>query len=105
MAAAGAAANNDGKELPSLHDLNKETVDLENIPIEEVFAQLRCTKEGLTTDEGNNRLAIFGSNKLEEKVVQSTNSSFLRHFIFCFLCWASRRSFKQIIQDVKISPS
>ncbi|CAK9871335.1 unnamed protein product [Sphagnum jensenii] len=51
-----------------LHDLNKETVDLENIPIEEVFAQLRCTKEGLTTDEGNNRLAIFGSNKLEEKV-------------------------------------
>jgi H+-transporting ATPase len=68
MAAAGAAANNDGKELPSLHDLNKETVDLENIPIEEVFEQLRCTKEGLTTDEGNNRLAIFGSNKLEEKV-------------------------------------
>jgi hypothetical protein len=56
----------------------------ENIPIEEVFEQLRCTKEGLTTDEGNNRLAIFGSNKLEEKVVQSTNSSFLCHFIFCF---------------------
>jgi hypothetical protein len=76
----------------------------ENIPIEEVFAQLRCTKEGLTTDEGNNRLAIFGSNKLEEKVVQSTNSSFLCHFIFCFFCWASRRSFKQMIQDVKISP-
>jgi hypothetical protein len=41
----------------------------EHIPVEEVFAQLRCTKEGLTTDEGNNRLAIFGSNKLEEKVV------------------------------------
>ncbi|CAK9226258.1 unnamed protein product [Sphagnum troendelagicum] len=50
-----------------LQDLNNETVDLENIPIEEVFAQLRCTKEGLTTDEGNSRLAIFGSNKLEEK--------------------------------------
>jgi hypothetical protein len=41
----------------------------ENVAIEEVFAQLRCTKEGLTTDEGNNRLAIFGSNKLEEKTV------------------------------------
>ncbi|CAM6048858.1 unnamed protein product [Sphagnum compactum] len=53
--------------LICLQDLNNETVDLENIPIEEVFAQLRCTKEGLTTDEGNNRLAIFGSNKLEEK--------------------------------------
>ncbi|CAM6023657.1 unnamed protein product [Sphagnum balticum] len=51
-----------------LQDLNNETVDLEHIPVEEVFAQLRCTKEGLTTDEGNNRLAIFGSNKLEEKV-------------------------------------
>jgi hypothetical protein len=80
----------------------------ENIPIEEVFEQLRCTKEGLTTDEGNNRLAIFGSNKLEEKVVQSTNSSFLYHFNFCFSfqrdIWASRRSFKQMIQDVKISP-
>ncbi len=33
MAAAGAAANNDGKELPSLHDLNKETVDLVNFPL------------------------------------------------------------------------
>jgi hypothetical protein len=65
-----AEANNNGaKELPSLQDLNNETVDLEHIPVEEVFAQLRCTKEGLTTDEGNNRLAIFGSNKLEEKVV------------------------------------
>jgi hypothetical protein len=59
-------------------------MEQENIPIEEVFEQLRCTKEGLTTDEGNNCLAIFGSNKLEEKVVQSTNSSFLCHFNFCF---------------------
>lgn len=33
MAAAGAAANNDGKELPSLHDLNKETVDLVKFPL------------------------------------------------------------------------
>jgi H+-transporting ATPase len=69
VAVAMAEANNNGaKELPSLQDLNNETVDLEHIPVEEVFAQLRCTKEGLTTDEGNNRLAIFGSNKLEEKV-------------------------------------
>ncbi|CAM6014306.1 unnamed protein product [Sphagnum balticum] len=44
-----------------------ESVDLEHIPVEEVFSQLRCSKEGLTTEEGNNRLAIFGSNKLEEK--------------------------------------
>jgi hypothetical protein len=54
----------------------------EHIPVEEVFAQLRCTKEGLTTDEGNNRLAIFGSNKLEEKVVWAM--SFCSPFVvFC----------------------
>ncbi|CAK9258522.1 unnamed protein product [Sphagnum jensenii] len=50
-----------------LQDVNSESVDLEHIPVEEVFSQLRCSKEGLTTEEGNNRLAIFGSNKLEEK--------------------------------------
>ncbi|CAK9236094.1 unnamed protein product [Sphagnum troendelagicum] len=62
-----AIVNNHANGLHNLQDLNNETVDLENVAIEEVFAQLRCTKEGLTTDEGNNRLAIFGSNKLEEK--------------------------------------
>ncbi|KAI5083900.1 hypothetical protein GOP47_0000069 [Adiantum capillus-veneris] len=50
-----------------LEALNSETVDLERIPIEEVFEQLRCTKEGLTSDEGGSRLKIFGYNKLEEK--------------------------------------
>ncbi|KAL4298353.1 hypothetical protein GQ457_12G019620 [Hibiscus cannabinus] len=39
----------------------------EGIPIEEVFEQLKCTREGLITEEGNNRLQIFGPNKLEEK--------------------------------------
>ncbi|KAH9555373.1 hypothetical protein CY35_08G111100 [Sphagnum magellanicum] len=62
-----ATVNNHANGLHNLQDLNNETVDLENVAIEEVFAQLRCTKEGLTTDEGNDRLAIFGSNKLEEK--------------------------------------
>lgn len=39
----------------------------EKIPIEEVFEQLKCSREGLTSDEGANRLQIFGPNKLEEK--------------------------------------
>lgn len=39
----------------------------EKIPIEEVFEQLKCTREGLSADEGANRLQIFGPNKLEEK--------------------------------------
>ncbi|KAG1364123.1 plasma membrane ATPase [Cocos nucifera] len=51
----------------SLEEIKNETVDLENIPIEEVFQQLKCTREGLTSDEGAQRLQIFGPNKLEEK--------------------------------------
>nr|XP_043627822.1 ATPase 6, plasma membrane-type-like [Erigeron canadensis] len=42
-------------------------VDLEKIPVEDIFTQLKCTKEGLTHDEATKRLAIFGPNKLEEK--------------------------------------
>ncbi|KAE9602166.1 putative proton-exporting ATPase [Lupinus albus] len=45
----------------------KEAVDLENIPIEEVFENLRCSKEGLTSQAAEERLIIFGHNKLEEK--------------------------------------
>lgn len=41
----------------------------ENIPIEEVFENLRCTREGLTTTAAQERLSIFGYNKLEEKKV------------------------------------
>ena len=41
----------------------------ENIPIEEVFDNLRCGKEGLTTAAAEARLVIFGLNKLEEKKV------------------------------------
>lgn len=39
----------------------------EKIPVEEVFEQLKCTKEGLTAEEGLKRLQVFGPNKLEEK--------------------------------------
>nr|CAB3488527.1 unnamed protein product [Digitaria exilis] len=42
-------------------------VFVENIPIEEVFEQLKCTREGLSSSEGAQRLEIFGHNKLEEK--------------------------------------
>ncbi|KAK8261970.1 hypothetical protein V6Z11_D13G225700 [Gossypium hirsutum] len=51
----------------SLEQIKNEIVDLENIPVEEVFKLLKCTKEGLTTAEGETRLSIFGHNKLEEK--------------------------------------
>jgi H+-transporting ATPase len=41
----------------------------ERIPVDEVFRELNCTKEGLTNEEGQKRLAVFGPNKLEEKKV------------------------------------
>ncbi|XP_073272874.1 plasma membrane ATPase 4-like isoform X1 [Primulina huaijiensis] len=51
----------------SLEEIKNETVDLEKVPIEEVFEQLKCGREGLSSDEGANRIQIFGPNKLEEK--------------------------------------
>ncbi|KAG5379944.1 hypothetical protein IGI04_027786 [Brassica rapa subsp. trilocularis] len=60
----------------SWDDIKNEGIDLEKIPIEEVFTQLRCTREGLTSDEGHTRLEIFGPNKLEEKKANTLNKPF-----------------------------
>lgn len=38
--------------------------------MEEVFQTLRCTPQGLTTEDAEQRLHIFGHNKLEEKKVE-----------------------------------
>ncbi|XP_011020653.1 PREDICTED: plasma membrane ATPase-like [Populus euphratica] len=51
----------------SLQEIINENVDLERIPVDEVFQRLQCTKEGLSTEEGQKRLEIFGPNKLEER--------------------------------------
>ncbi|KAK4404228.1 ATPase 8, plasma membrane-type [Sesamum angolense] len=69
----------------SLEDIKNETVDLENIPIEEVFQELKCSRDGLTSDEGAKRLQIFGPNKLEEK----KESKFLKFLGFMWnpLSW------------------
>ncbi|KAK4415006.1 ATPase 8, plasma membrane-type [Sesamum alatum] len=69
----------------SLEDIRNEAVDLENIPIEEVFQELKCTRDGLTSDEGAKRLEIFGPNKLEEK----KDSKFLKFLGFMWnpLSW------------------
>lgn len=53
-----------GTRNPKLFD---DLVDLENIPIEQVFENLRCNKEGLTYTDVAERLPIYGHNKLEEK--------------------------------------
>ncbi|XP_068501739.1 ATPase 11, plasma membrane-type-like isoform X1 [Phaseolus vulgaris] len=51
----------------AMHAVLKEAVDLENVPLEEVFQTLRCDSNGLTTKSAEERLSIFGHNKLEEK--------------------------------------
>ncbi|KAG5225084.1 H+-ATPase family protein [Salix suchowensis] len=68
-----------------LEEIKNESVDLERIPIEEVFEQLKCSREGLTSDEGANRLQVFGPNKLEEK----KESKFLKFLGFMWnpLSW------------------
>ncbi|KAK0607614.1 hypothetical protein LWI29_017432 [Acer saccharum] len=50
-----------------LDAVNREAVDLENIPIEEVFENLKCTRAGLTSGDVKDRLDLFGYNKLEDK--------------------------------------
>ncbi|XP_018489163.1 ATPase 7, plasma membrane-type isoform X3 [Raphanus sativus] len=54
-------------DVDSLKAITTESIDLENAPVEEVFQHLKCTKEGLTSNEVQERLTLFGYNKLEEK--------------------------------------
>ncbi|GFP79281.1 plasma membrane ATPase 1 [Phtheirospermum japonicum] len=69
----------------AMEALKREAVDLENIPIPEVFENLRCTKEGLSSEDAGKRLEIFGQNKLEEK----EESKFLKFLGFMWnpLSW------------------
>ncbi|ESW06475.1 hypothetical protein PHAVU_010G050900 [Phaseolus vulgaris] len=56
-----------GEGSVELDAIIKEAVDLENIPLEEVFDNLKCTREGLSSEKVQERLDLFGYNKLEEK--------------------------------------
>ncbi|MFQ6664856.1 hypothetical protein Gotur_031817 [Gossypium turneri] len=74
------------KETVDLVNRSDQTLmDFENIPIEEVFENLRCSREGLTTEAAEERLTIFGHNKLEEK----KESKFLKFLGFMWnpLSW------------------
>ncbi|CAI0467918.1 unnamed protein product [Linum tenue] len=71
--------------VQSLDAVMKESVDLENASMEEVFEHLKCTREGLSSDEVQERLELFGYNKLEEK----TENKFLKFLGFMWnpLSW------------------
>lgn len=47
----------------------------ERMPLDQVFEELNCSKEGLTNEEGQKRLEIFGPNKLEEKKAMNRSLS------------------------------
>ncbi|KAL6907403.1 hypothetical protein ACP4OV_002442 [Aristida adscensionis] len=70
----------------SLDEIKDESVDLENIPVEEVFERLKCSRFGLTTAEGETRVAVFGANKLEEKK-ESKVLKFLGFIMWNPLSW------------------
>ncbi|CAB4269512.1 unnamed protein product [Prunus armeniaca] len=69
----------------ALDAIIKEAVDLENVPLKEVFDHLKCTRDGLSSDEVQERLDLFGYNKLEEK----KESKFLKFLGFMWnpLSW------------------
>lgn len=53
----------------------------ESIPLEEVFDNLKCTREGLSSEQVQERLDLFGYNKLEEKKVKSQTSVLLVSYL------------------------
>ncbi|KAL0755035.1 hypothetical protein Bca101_092703 [Brassica carinata] len=55
------------KPLLDPDTFNREGVDLGLLPLEEVFEHLRTTPRGLLSEEAEERLKIFGLNRLEEK--------------------------------------
>ena len=46
---------------------DKDKVDLETIVIDDVFQLLQCSEDGLTNEEAQRRLELFGPNKLESE--------------------------------------
>ncbi|KAL6010465.1 ATPase 10, plasma membrane-type [Asimina triloba] len=55
------------KPLLGPENFNRDAIDLERLPLEEVFEQLKTSRAGLSSEDVEVRLQIFGPNKLEEK--------------------------------------
>ncbi|TFK21807.1 plasma-membrane proton-e [Coprinopsis marcescibilis] len=54
-------------ELTAEDLYDKEKVDLETIVIDDVFKLLQCDENGLSEEEAERRLGLFGPNKLESE--------------------------------------
>lgn len=75
----------------------------ERLPLEEVFEQLRTSRQGLTSEDAEARIQIFGQNKLEEKPVSiATTFGIINHSICNYfekmssVCWSSN-NFTEVI--------
>lgn len=75
------------KPLLDPENFNREGIDLERLPLEEVFEQLRTSRGGLSSEDAEARLKIFGPNKLEEK----PENKFLKFLSFMWnrLSWVT----------------
>ncbi|KAJ7246193.1 hypothetical protein C8J57DRAFT_1523707 [Mycena rebaudengoi] len=73
-------------ELKTADIYDKEKVDLETIVIDDVLKILQCNEDGLTPDEVQHRLGLFGPNKLEQEEQKSPFLQFLS-FLWNPLAW------------------
>lgn len=73
------------KPLLNPENFNRDNIDLEHLPLGEVFEQLRTSHQGLSSEDAEARVQIFGLNKLEEK----TENKFLKFLSFMWnpLSW------------------
>ncbi|XP_050234318.1 ATPase 10, plasma membrane-type-like isoform X2 [Mercurialis annua] len=55
------------KPLLDPENFNRDGIDLEQLPLEDVFEQLKTSKHGLSSEDAELRLQIFGLNKLDQK--------------------------------------
>ncbi|KAI3984484.1 hypothetical protein MKX01_033977 [Papaver californicum] len=73
------------KPLLGPENFNRDAIDLERLPLEEVFGELRTSLGGLSSQDAESRLIIFGPNKLEE----NPENKFLKFLSFMWnpLSW------------------
>ncbi|CAL5443657.1 unnamed protein product [Camellia sinensis] len=73
------------KPLLGPENFKRDGIDLERLPLDEVFEQLKTSRAGLSSEDAEVRLQIFGQNKLEEK----TENKFLKFLSFMWnpLSW------------------
>ena len=62
---------------------DKDKVDLETIVIDDVFQLLQCSEDGLSNEEAQRRLELFGPNKLESEEQNPILQVFLPVRLLC----------------------